>query len=77
MAIETLPIRVNKLNEFDDQVTNVQLVEAQPFLEAAKKDLQAIETHEQSVQNVKGSHDALCLRVILGLSTKCKKRLLN
>ena len=66
MAIETLPIKAYRLNEFDDQVTNVRLAEAQLFLEAAKKDLlQAIESHEQSVQNVKGSHDTLSLSLSL------------
>ena len=52
-----------------DRVTNVEivrLVEALPFLEAAKSDLlEAIESHEQSVQNVKGSHDALSLSLSL------------
>ena len=44
----------------------VRLVEALPFLEAAKSDLfEAIESHEQSVQNVKGSHDALSLSLSL------------
>ena len=62
MAIETL--KVYRLN--NDQVANIQLAEARPFLEAAKKDLlQAIESHEQSVQNVKGSHDALSLSLSL------------
>ena len=66
LAIETLPLKAYRLNEFDDQVTNVRLAEARPFLEAAKKDLlQAIESHEQSVQNVKGSHDALSLSLSL------------
>ena len=66
MAIETLPLKAYRLNKFDDQVTNVRLAEARPFLEAAKKDLlQAIESHEQSVQNVKGSHDALNLSLSL------------
>ena len=52
-----------------DEVTNVEivrLVEALPFLEAAKSDLlEAIESHEQSVQNVTGSHDALSLSLSL------------
>ena len=35
-----------------DGVEILGLVEALPFLEAAKSDLEAIESHEQSVQNV-------------------------
>ena len=59
MTIETL--KVYKLN--NDQVANVQLAEARLFLEAAKKDLlQAMESHEQSVQ---GSHDTLSLSLSL------------
>ena len=34
-------------------------------LQVAKSDLEAIESHEQSVQNVKGSHDALSLSLSL------------
>ena len=52
-----------------DGVTNaeiIRLAEALPFLEAAKSDLlEAIESHEQSVHNVKGSHDALSLSLSL------------
>ena len=47
----------------------VRLVEALPFLEAAKSDLlEAIESHELSIQNVKGSHDALSLSLSLSES---------
>ena len=60
-SVEPLPVLMK--GKTYDGVTNVEivrLVEALPFLEAAKSDLlEAIESHEQSVQNVKGSHDAL------------------
>ena len=42
------------------------MVEALPFLETAESDLlEAIESHEQSVQNVKGSREALSLLLLL------------
>ena len=67
MSVVTLPVMING-KEYDG-VINVEilgLVEALPFLEAAKSDLlEAIESHEQSVQNVKGSHDALSLSLSL------------
>ena len=67
MSVGTLPLMIN--GKVCDGVTNVEivrLVEALPFLEAAKSDLlEAIESHEQSVQNVKGSHDALSLSLSL------------
>ena len=67
MSVGTLPIIIN--GKVYDGVINVEilgLVEALPFLEAAKSDLlEAIESHEQSVQNVKGSHDALSLSLSL------------
>ena len=67
MSVGTLPIIMN--GKVYDGVINVEilgLVEALPFLEAAKSDLlEAIESHEQSVQNVKGSHDALSLSLSL------------
>ena len=50
----------------ETNVEIVRLVEALPFLEAAKSDLlEAIESHEQSVQNVKGSHNAVSLSLSL------------
>ena len=67
MSVVTLPVMINR-KEFDG-VINVEilgLVEALPFLEAAKSDLlEVIESHEQSVQNAKGSHDALSLSLSL------------
>ena len=66
-SIETLPVLIK--GKAYDGVTNLGIVrsaEALPFLEAAKSDLlEAIESHEQSVQNVKGSHDALSLSLSL------------
>ena len=53
----------------ETNVEIVRLVEALPFLETAKSDLlEAIESHEQSIQNVKGSHDALSLLLSLSES---------
>ena len=67
VSVVTLPVMINR-KEYDG-VINVEilgLVEALPFLEAAKSDLlEAIESHEQSVQNVKGSHDTLSLSLSL------------
>ena len=70
MSVVTLSVVIN--GKVYDGVINVEilgLVEALPFLEAAKSDLlEAIESHEQSVQNVKGSHDALSLSLSLSES---------
>ena len=59
-SIKTLPIIVD--GKTYDGVTNteiIQLVEALPFLEAAKRDFhKAIELQEQRVQNSKDSHEA-------------------
>ena len=70
MSVVTLPVMID--GKVYDGVINVEilgLVEALPFLEAAKSDLlEAIESHEQSVQNVKGSHDALSLSLSLSES---------
>ena len=67
ISSEILPVIVN--GKTYDGVTNeeiIRLVEALPFLETAKSDLlEAIETHEQSVQNVKGSREALSLLLSL------------
>ena len=52
MSVGTLPLMISK--KVYDAVTNVEivLVEALPFLEAAKSDhLKAIESHEQSVRH--------------------------
>ena len=70
ISVGTLPVVIN--GKVYDGVINVEilgLVEALPFLEAAKSDLlEAIESHELSVQNVKGSHDALSLSLSLSES---------
>ena len=70
MSVVTLSVMID--GKVYDGVINVEilgLVEALPFLEAAKSDLlEAIESHEQSVQNVKGSHDALSLSISLSES---------
>ncbi|XP_065893671.1 tetratricopeptide repeat protein 28-like isoform X2 [Dysidea avara] len=43
-----------------------RLTEALPFYETAKADLiEAVDAHEQSVQNVKGSHESLNLSLLL------------
>ena len=67
MSVGILPLMIN--GKVCDGVTNVEivrLVEALPILKAAKSDLlEAIESHEQSVQNVKASHDALSLSLSL------------
>ena len=67
MSQEGLPMAVyEKANEGKSNEETVQAVEALPFLGAAKSDLLvAIESHEQSVQNVKGSHEALSLSLSL------------
>ena len=64
---ETLPIMVSG-KSYDGIVNEeiIRLVEALPFLETAKSDLlEAIESHEQTIQNVKGSHEALSLSLSL------------
>ena len=63
MSVGTLPVMINgKVYDGVANVEIVRLVEALPVLEAAKSDfLEAIKSHEQSVQNVKSSHDALSL----------------
>ena len=68
--VENLPVMING-KPYDGETTEeiVRLVEALPFLEAAKSDLlEAIESHEQSIQNVKGSRDALSLSLSLSES---------
>ena len=64
---ETLPIIISGKScdgIVDEEI--IRLVEALPFLETAKSDLlEAIESHEQNVQNVKGSHEALSLSLSL------------
>ena len=61
---ETFPIIKNE--EASNNVETVRLMEALPFLETAKSDLlKTIESHEHSVQNVKGSHEALGLSLSL------------
>ena len=64
---ETFPIMVSG-KSYDGLVTEeiIRLIEALPFLETAKSDLlEAIESHEQTIQNVKGSHEALSLSLSL------------
>ena len=69
-SIEMLPKAIK--GKTYDGVTNVEiahLVEALPFLEAAISDLlEAIQSHEQTIQNVKGSHEALGLSLSLSES---------
>ena len=66
IASKMLPVRKEKAYNGVNNVEIVRLFEALPFLEAAKSDLlEAIESHEQSVQNVKGSHDTLSLSLSL------------
>ena len=67
MSNDILPVLVN--GKAYDGIANeeiVRLVEAVSFLETAKSDLlEATESHEQGVQNVKGSHEALSLSLSL------------
>ena len=67
MSIEMLPKAIK--GKTYDGLTNVEiahLIEALPFLEAAASDLlMAIQSHEQSIQNVKGSPEALGLSLSL------------
>ena len=67
MSSEILPIVVNG-KTYDGAANEeiVRLVEALPFLETAKSDLlEATESHEQSVQNIKGSHESSSLSLSL------------
>ena len=60
------PVTVNgrALDYISEEIN--RLKEALPFYETARADLlEAIEAHEQSVQNVKGSHEALSLSLSL------------
>ena len=64
---EPLPIIISG-KSYDGIVNEeiIRLVEALPFLETAKSDLlEAMQSHEQSIQNVKGSHEALSLSLSL------------
>ena len=67
MSVEMLPVVIK--GKVYEEATNVEIVrtaEALPFLETAQRDLlEAIESHEQGVQNVKGSHEALSLSLSL------------
>ena len=63
MPGEKLPIPIyGKAYEEEANVELVQAVEVVPFFEATKSDiLEAIESHEQSAQNIKSSHRNLSL----------------
>jgi len=69
VPISTIPQPVTVNGRTPDYMTSEEinrLKEALPFYETAKGDLlEAIEAHEQSVQNVKGSHEALSLSLSL------------
>ena len=67
MTCEMSPIVIRgKAYEGVASVEIVRMAEALPFLETAQCDLlEAIESHEQGVQNVKGSHEALSLSLSL------------
>ena len=67
MSVEMLPVVIKgKVYEGVANVEIVRMAEALPFLETAQRDLlEAIESHEQGVQNVKGSHEALSLSLSL------------
>ena len=67
MTVEMLPVTIKgKVYEGVASVETVRMAEALPFLETAQRDLlEAIESHEQGVQNVKGSHEALSLSLSL------------
>ena len=67
MSVEMLPVVIKgKVYEGVANVEIVRMAEALPFLETAQHDLlEAIESHEQGVQNVKGSHEALSLYLSL------------
>ena len=67
MSIEMLPVMIKgKAYEGITSVEIIRMAEALPFLETAQHDLfEVIDSHEQGVQNVKGSHDALSLSLSL------------
>ena len=67
MSVEMLPVTIKgKVYEGVTSIETVRMAEALPFLETAQRDLlEAIESHEQGVQNVKGSHEALSLSLSL------------
>ena len=67
MSVEMLPVTIKgKVYEGVASVETVRMAEALTFLETAQRDfLEAIESHEQGVQNVKGSHEALSLSLSL------------
>ena len=67
ISVEMLPVVIKgKAYEGVASVEVVRMTEALPFLETARHDLlEAIESHEQGVQNVKGSHEALSLSISL------------
>ena len=67
MSVKMLPIIIKgKAYEGIGSVEIIQTAEALPFLETAQRDLlKAIQSHEQGVQNVKGSHEALSLSLSL------------
>ena len=67
MPVEVLPIIIKgKAYEGIGNVEIIRTAEALPFLETARCDLfEAIQSHEQGVQNVKGSHEALSLSLSL------------
>ena len=67
MSVKMLPIIIiGKAYEGIGSVEIVRTAEALPFFETARYDLlEAIQSHEQGVQNVKGSHEALSLSLSL------------
>ena len=67
MSVEMLPVIIKgKTYEGVASVEIVRMAEALPFLETAQRDLlEAIESHEQGVQNIKGSHETLSLSISL------------
>ena len=67
MPVKMLPIIISrKAYEGIGSVDIIRTAEALPFLETSQRDLfEAIQSHEQGVQNVKGSHEALSLSLSL------------
>ena len=67
MPVEMLLIIIKgKAYEGIGNVEIIRTAEALPFLETARRDLfEAIQSHKQEVQNVKGSHEALSLSLSL------------
>ena len=67
VSIEMLPVMIKgKVYEGIASVEIIQMAEALLFLETAQHDLlEAIDSHEQCVKNVKGSHEALSLSLSL------------